>query len=128
MANIKCKLNLVCYKDLDKKVIVLLAPPVGSNPKSCIIRPVRITDKNICNLPKSQALSVDGDYRSYLIPFLNKLDVQYFDSFKYFCDEVECKITDGEKIFFADERHMSFFGGEFLASKASLELLKLFPN
>ncbi len=116
------------YKNLNKRVVVLLAPPVGGNPKSCIIRPLRITDKNICNLPKSQALSTDGDYRNYLRDFLNRIDVQYFDPFKYFCDDIECKITEDGKIFYADGRHMSSFGGEFLATKAGLELKKLLSN
>lgn len=116
------------YKNLGKQVIVLLAPPVGSNPKSCIIRPVRLTEKNICNLPKSIALGNDGDYRTYLIPFLNREDIQYFDSFKYFCDEFECKIIEDGKIFSADGGHMSVFGGEFLAQKASFELKKLLSH
>ncbi len=116
------------YQDIDRKVVILLAPPGGGNPKSCIIRPVRITDKNICNLPKFQVLNNDGDYRDYLIPFLNRMDVQYFDPFKYFCSEIECKITENGKIFYADVAHMSFFGGEFLATKGGLELKRLFSN
>lgn len=115
------------YKNLGKKVIVLLAPPVGSNPKSCI-RPVRLTDKDICNLPKSKALGNDGDYRTYLIPFLNRNNIKYFDSFQYFCDEFECKIMVDGKIFTADGQHMSVFGGEFLATKASIELKNLLSN
>ena len=116
------------YKNIGKQVIVLFAPPGGGNPKSCIIRPVRLTDKNICNLLKSQALANDGDYRTYLISFLNRNNIKYFDPFQYFCDEYECKITEGGKIFTADSQHLSVFGGEFLATKASTELKNLFSN
>jgi peptidoglycan/LPS O-acetylase OafA/YrhL len=117
--------TIKAYKDLGKNVIVFLAPPVGSNPKSCVVRPVRLKDRNICNLTKSKALKNDGDYRSYLVPFLDSVGVRYFDPFKYFCDELECKIIENGKIFSADGFHMSIFGGEFLARVGGEDFRKL---
>lgn len=116
------------YINLGKQVVVFLSPPVGSNPKSCITRPIRITNKNICKLSTSDALNNDGNYRDYMIPLLDSLGVQHFDPFKYFCNEVECKIMADGKIFSADGGHMSVFGGEFLSIKGSDELRKLLSH
>jgi hypothetical protein len=56
---------------------------------------------------------------------MNSLKIKYFDPFKYFCNEVECKTIESGKIFFADAGHLSIFGGDFLATKGNLELKKL---
>ena len=116
------------YKALGKNVVVLLAPPVGSNPKSCIVRPIRLTVKKSCTLSKAQALANDGDYRDYLITFLGDVGVKYFDPFKYFCDEAECKIVSDGKIFSADGGHMSIFGGEYLIQSGGEELRSVLSN
>ncbi|MFM8316622.1 MAG: acyltransferase family protein, partial [Deltaproteobacteria bacterium] len=116
------------YRDLGKEVIVLLATPVGGLPKSCVIRPLRITDRNICNLSIQNALNTDGDYRDYMIPFLDSLNIRYFDPFKYFCNDTECKLTMDGEIFNVDTYHLSVFGGEFLLNRGSGELRNLLSN
>ncbi len=120
--------TIKAYKKLGKNVIVFLAPPIGSNPRSCINRPIRLTDKKICSLSTSDALLNEDGYRGYLVDFINGLGIQYFDPFKYFCDNLQCKIMENGKIFYADDRHLSVFGGEFLSTKASSELRKLFSH
>jgi peptidoglycan/LPS O-acetylase OafA/YrhL len=114
------------YQSIGKQLIILLAPPFGSNPRSCIVRQVRLTDKNICNLTKDEALANDENYRDYLLPKLRAGNISYFDPFIYFCDNEHCKITDGKKIFFTDLTHLSTFGGEFLANKGKDKLDELF--
>lgn len=116
------------YKEKGKKVIVFLAPPVGSNPKACLIRPIRLTNKTICSLPLETAIEKDGKYRDYLIPKLQSENIKYFDPFPYFCDAVSCKIIDGNKILSADGGHLSIYGGEFLANQGRVELNKIFWN
>jgi hypothetical protein len=114
------------YRNIGKRVIVLLAPPTGIKPQSCVLRPLRLTDKNACNLTIEKALKNDGSYRHYLIPLLLRMEVEYFDPFKYLCEDGFCKVTDGEKIFYADDEHLSYLGGEYIAKKGSLDLQNMF--
>ncbi|MEZ5454340.1 MAG: acyltransferase family protein [Thiothrix sp.] len=117
--------TLHAYQSLGKKIVVLLSPPMGSNPRSCVTRKIRITDTDKCNLPIEVARAYDGTYRDYMIPLLNSLNIQFFDPFKYFCNETECKITDDGQIFSIDGRHLSVFGGEYLEKKARSDLYSL---
>lgn len=105
------------YRDIGKDVAVFLAPPVGADPKSCILRPLRLTQKNSCNLTLERARRFDGDYRAYLLPAMARLAVATFDPFEFFCNDSECKIAENARIFSADGGHLSVFGGEYLADK-----------
>lgn len=105
------------YRSAGKKVIVLLSPPGGVNPRACVLRPIRFTDKNICNLPLTQARVNDGTYRSEFLPILQSLGIPYFDPFQILCDDLECKVIDGTKIFYEDAQHISVFGGKYLSEK-----------
>lgn len=114
--------TILAYSALGKRVVILLAPPVGSTPRSCLNRPMRLTDYKNCNLSREFAARNDGNYREYIIPILAKENIPYFDPFKFFCDEKVCKITDGNKIYSADGFHLSIFGGEYLAATGEKEL------
>ena len=118
--------TVLAYRDIGKDVVMMLAVPTGSAPQSCILRPMRITNKNICNLAIETARSNDRNYRESLLPLLTKLDIAYFDPFVHFCDDIECRIAVGTKIFSADGGHMSIFGGEYLAAKGKGDLDSLF--
>jgi peptidoglycan/LPS O-acetylase OafA/YrhL len=113
------------YQSLGKRVIVILAPPVGVSPRACIVRPIRLTDRANCVMAFKDAVTNDGSYRRYFAEFLTKNKVQTFDPFKYMCDGATCKVTDGVRIYYLDHEHFSIFGGQFLAKVAGDELKQL---
>ena len=114
------------YQGLGKRVVVFLAPPVGANPRACVVRPLRLTKENNCNLARAEAGNNDGDYRSYFNSYLKNNNVATFDPFSYLCDNQQCKTTDGIHILYLDHEHFSLFGGQFLAQQANPDLHKLF--
>lgn len=114
------------YQGLGKRVVVFLAPPVGANPRACVVRPWRLTKENNCNLARAEAANNDGDYRSYFTTYLKNNNVAVFDPFTYLCDSQQCQTTDGTHIFYLDHEHFSVFGGQFLAQQANPDLHKLF--
>jgi hypothetical protein len=117
--------NVAYYQGLGKRVIVFLAPPVGANPRACLVRPLRLSDKSSCNLALAEALHNDGQYRAYFAAYLKSIKVDTFDPFKYMCDETSCKVTDGTRIYYVDHEHFSIFGGLFLADAAKDDLSQL---
>ncbi len=118
--------TLAYYQGLGKRVVVFLAPPVGANPKACVVRPLRLSQKNSCELTRTDANNNDADYRAYMLPYLKSKQVDFFDPFTSMCDSQQCKTTDGERIYYLDHEHFSLFGGQFLAQAASDDLRKLF--
>lgn len=111
------------YESIGKSVKFLLAPPQGTNPRSCIIRPLGLTDKNICNFTLNQAIVNDGNYRDQLLKFLSEKNIKYFDPFPILCSNEYCTVVDkNNKILWSDGGHMSKYGGEFLANN-SYEIL-----
>ena len=117
--------NVAYYQGLGKRVIVFLAPPVGANPRACLTRPIRLSDKSSCNLALPEALHNDGQYRAYFSAYLKSKNIETFDPFKYMCDATSCKVTDGTLIYYVDHEHFSIFGGQFLADAAKDDLQKL---
>ena len=114
--------NVAYYQGLGKRVIVFLAPPVGANPRACLTRPIRFSEKSSCNLAMTEALHNDGPYRAYFAAYLKSINVDTFDPFKYLCDEKICKVTDGTRIYYVDHEHFSIFGGQFVADAAKVDL------
>jgi peptidoglycan/LPS O-acetylase OafA/YrhL len=117
--------NVAYYQGLGKRVVVFLAPPVGANPRACLTRPIRLSEKSNCNLTLAEALHNDGKYRAYFTTYLQSLNVDTFDPFKYLCDEKTCKITDGVRIYYVDHEHFSIYGGQYLAGAAKDDLRQL---
>jgi peptidoglycan/LPS O-acetylase OafA/YrhL len=120
--------NVAYYQGLGKRVIVFLAPPVGANPRACLTRPIRLSDKSSCNLALKEALHNDGQYRAYFTMYLKSINIETFDPFKYMCDETSCKVTDGTRIYYVDHEHFSAFGGQFLAEQAKDDLNTLLSH
>ncbi len=117
--------RLTFYQKLGKRVIVFWAPPVGASPRACVVRPIRLTDKNTCVFPLSEAIDNQRNYREAFMPFLEVRGVTTFDPFKYMCNDKTCKVTDGTKIYYLDHEHFSIYGGQFLAKVAGNELKQL---
>ena len=116
------------YRSIGKEVVFLLAPPQGVNPRGCVVRPAKITNKNICNFTVSEAMSNDGKYRERLLPFLRQSGIRYFDPFPILCSKEYCDVIDGNRILWSDNRHMSQYGGQFLARHGSAALSDLFAK
>lgn len=119
--------TISAFEKAGKKISIVLAIPVDPEPRACVKRTIRITSKDICNLPKTKALAADGNYRE----FFGKLNQQFpkisfFDPWKYICDEEKCKVMDGDNILYVDSSHLSINGGAYLANSASTELMTFF--
>jgi hypothetical protein len=114
------------YQRIGKRVLVILGPPVGANPRACVIRPLRLTTDNNCILELRDVKNNDAGHRAPLIKLLNLHKVIFFDPHPYFCDSFSCKVTDGPRILYLDHEHFSKYGGEYLAAQANDELVKLF--
>jgi peptidoglycan/LPS O-acetylase OafA/YrhL len=113
------------YQSLGKRVIVFLAPPTGVSPRACVVRPIRLTEKTNCIMARKDAMVHDGQYRAYFSNFLTSRGITTFDPFKYMCDNTNCKVTDGTRIYYVDHEHFSVFGGQFLADAAKNDLKNL---
>jgi peptidoglycan/LPS O-acetylase OafA/YrhL len=118
--------TLQAYRSAGKQVVVFLAQPTGPDPRSCIIRPIRLSGRNACDLPLAKALEYQGRYRDYMLPLLTRLNVPWFDPYKYLCNTAFCTVAENGKILYADEGHLSTFGGEFLARHGKNDLDQLF--
>jgi peptidoglycan/LPS O-acetylase OafA/YrhL len=117
--------RLIHYQNQGKRVIVFWAPPVGANPRACVVRPLRLTDRNSCTFSLAEATNNEHNYRADFSIFLKSRKVTTFDPFNYLCDDKTCKITDGKYIYYLDHEHFSIFGGQFLANVAADELKQL---
>ena len=117
--------RLIHYQNQGKRVIVFWAPPVGANPRACVVRPLRLTDRNSCTFTLAEATNNEHNYRDDFSIFLKSRKVTTFDPFKYLCDDKTCKITDGKHIYYLDHEHFSIFGGQYLAKVAGEELKQL---
>ena len=113
------------YQKLGKRVIVFWAPPVGANPRDCVVRPIRLTEKTKCVFPRADNDNLEHNYRSIFAPFLTQQGIATFDPVKHLCDEKTCKITDGTQIYYLDHEHFSIYGGQYLAKVANDELKQL---
>ncbi len=116
------KQTITYYQNKGKRVIVFLAPPTGANPRACVLRPMRLTVKNNCALSLQEAMNNARSYRKAFVTLLDQLKVDFFDPYKYMCDEANCKVTDGTRIYYVDHEHFSEFGGRFLADAAKDDL------
>lgn len=103
------------YKNNGKRVVVLLAPPVGYNPKSCVNRGVKLSSIDRCTLPLGVAKENDGQYRGWMLKFLTYKNVKVFDPFRVMCRNNYCATKYAGKILSADGNHLSVYGGEYLA-------------
>ncbi len=117
--------RLLHYQKLGKRVIVFWAPPVGANPRACVVRPIRLTQHNTCVFPRAEADHNENNFKAIFSPFLTSRGVTTFDPFKYLCDDKTCKVTDGTQIYYLDHEHFSAFGAQYLAKVANDELKQL---
>lgn len=103
------------YQALGLKVVVLLAPPAGGEPHSCIERPISLTKPHSCDVTTAMAAANDGVYRKHMLPLLAQHKISVFDPFPLLCSSHICKTEDGLQILYADSLHLSMFGAQYLA-------------
>jgi len=107
------------YRGLGRHVVVLLSPPTGANPDTCVPRPLHLVEKNICHRTLAQARQSDGDYRATLLPWLAERNVSVFDPYPVLCDDHQCRLMDGERMLYADWLHLSTYGAAWLARQGN---------
>jgi hypothetical protein len=112
-------------QDKNFQLIVMLMPPEGASPKSCINRLTQQFKE--CDLSNNIARSNEHNYRDILIPLLANKNIIYFDPAKYLCSDEYCVVRLGRSILYNDPRHLSAEGGRYLAGK-SLEDLQFIFN
>ena len=107
-------------QDKNFQLIVMLMPPEGASPKSCVNRLTKQFRE--CGLLNNVARSNEHNYRDLLIPLLANKNIVYFDPTKYFCSEEYCVVRLGQSILYNDPRHLSVEGGQYLARKSIEDL------
>ena len=110
------------YQRLGKRVVVLLAPPTGANPETCVPRPLHLVSKGICQRSLAQGLASDGDYRRHMLPWLARHQVAVFDPLPLLCTQDGCRLKDGDHMLYADWMHVSRYGARWLAREGAAQL------
>jgi peptidoglycan/LPS O-acetylase OafA/YrhL len=110
------------YRGLGRHVVVLLAPPTGANPETCVPRPLHLVEKNVCRRTLAQAVESDGVYRGALLPWLTAQGVAVFDPFPLLCADGACRLKEGDTMLYADWLHLGNAGGAWLARHGSVPL------
>jgi len=105
------------------QIIVMLMPPDGASPKSCIDR-INANFRE-CDLSSSLALSNENNYRSILLPLIAGRGINYFDPMPFLCNNKTCTVRIENRILYNDPRHLSEEGGQYLA-KESIQTLSSF--
>ena len=112
-----------------KKIVVLLAPPMGGDPKKCAItRSIFRSDKlnSSCNLDQKNAKINDAGSREFIINILKDYpDIGLFDPEQFLCQQGQCQFMNGGKILYIDFSHLNSYGGEYLADKGGEAFMKL---
>jgi peptidoglycan/LPS O-acetylase OafA/YrhL len=110
------------YQGLGRRVVVLLSPPTGANPETCVPRPLHLVEKNVCRRSRQQAVESDGAYRTAMLPWLASRGAAVFDPFPLLCDPRACALMDGERMLYADWLHLGNAGGAYLARRGGAAL------
>jgi len=121
--------TIQAYENLGIKVTLILTVPTSNNPRSCVSRPFQSSNKNIehCYTPIQLVIRSDGDYRNFIYKLRDESyhNVTLFDPWIYLCNKDGCRITAGSKILYSDERHLSIYGGEYIANHAEEQLRQM---
>jgi peptidoglycan/LPS O-acetylase OafA/YrhL len=110
------------YQGLGRRVVVLLSPPTGANPETCVPRPLHLVQKNVCRRTREQAEESDGIYRAAMLPWLASRNIAVFDPFPVLCDAHACALMEGEHMLYADWLHLGKAGGAYLARHGTAPL------
>lgn len=117
--------TIKAYQALGVKVVVMYQTPYIQDPKVCVQRRIQVAQTQAkCELPLAQAYGKE-EYRQFFDPTLAELKVEVFDPYVYLCNQAECLLKEGDKIFHTAGEHLSGFGGQYLARKGRARLAAL---
>lgn len=112
------------YRKIGRKVVLLLAPPFGKDPKACAPRPFKFAS---CDFPRPR--HIEETNRKVLALWAVGKQPVAFDPFPYLCDANTCRLTNGgADIYYIDSWHLSIKGGEFLANTAIKDFARLLAD
>ncbi|EMW7172101.1 acyltransferase [Vibrio fluvialis] len=99
----------------NKKIIVSLSFPLGARPRTCIDRGVPfISSGSSCNTPRFISDNRSLEVHSLVEQLSIKYGYKVFDPSEFFCDDVECKVLQENKLLYLDDSHLTRYGGVFL--------------
>jgi len=104
----------------NKKVFVLFDnPTLPYDPKMCVDRPFRITNKNNkCMFSRSEfdSLKAFSNYKSLVNSVLKDYpDIKTYDLSKAFCDDKYCYLLKNGVLLYKDKNHMSYMGSMLIS-------------
>ena len=108
------------YKLAGKDVYLLYSVPLGAEPRRCFERLPLLSQE--CELSRSLALANEKGYRVKFNEMVTKYKLKTIDLFDIICSSDACKIRDGSKLFYLDSSHLSYEGGNFIASSIHTSL------
>ncbi len=98
----------------DKKIYYVTEnPEIGSSPRLCAPRPLRIRHKE-CKLEKRAVVERQSLYLKKISDLKNVVVIQTLNSF---CPDNTCLIILNGKLLYADDDHLSITGSQFQADK-----------
>ncbi|TXZ07003.1 acyltransferase [Vibrio mimicus] len=99
----------------NRKVILSLSFPLGARPRTCIDRGIPFISKgSSCNTPRHVSNNRSSEAHSVVEQLSIKYGYKIFDPSEFFCNDVECKILQDNKLLYLDDSHLTKFGGAFL--------------
>lgn len=112
------------YRKIGRRVVLLLTPPYGKDPKACAPRPFKLAS---CDFPRPEDIEKSNRIIKALWGTDNPPD--FFDAFPYLCDSNTCRLTNGGgDIYYIDSWHLSIKGGEYLAGAAIKDFARLLAD
>jgi hypothetical protein len=99
-------------------IFVIDNPEMKFDPRKCITRPFRLTQKdpNLCSIPRAQYDLRNQVYRRLVFKILRDYPtVKVFDAAAYFCDEKKCTAVANNKVLYHDPDHLSLDGARFIS-------------
>ena len=104
-----------------KKIVILLAPPMGNSVRDCLRRPFSLAPVKDCSWPRDLSESL-RPAQTQIFDILSPYKLAIFDPFDYLCGTYKCETQYNNKILYLDGAHLNIYGGSYLAHKARKEL------
>jgi peptidoglycan/LPS O-acetylase OafA/YrhL len=114
--------------NMGKRVVLILEPPVGTQPKKCL-RYKALGLKSTCDVSLAERTPAINKKNSILNDLLKlSPEVKTFDPVSYFCEQGVCQVYHEEESLYIDSSHLSAHGAHYLYRKARSELAELIFN
>lgn len=112
--------SLLALTRANKKIIVVLDnPPLPFDPKSCVARPFRLSERgDRCSFPREKFDSERAyvEYKLTVMEVVNDFpNVKVIDLSTRLCDEKRCYLARDGKLLYLDEGHLNEDGSRYVA-------------